>query len=373
MTLRRILFIGPLWNGSTCVPRASALEQLGLEVTALDSTGAYGRTLLEKRVGHRSFITPAAFRMNSKVRCAAQDLRPDVVWIEKGNWLHLSTLRLLKRTARYLVHYNTDDLFCRVNYFWLTQVGMRYFDLYATTNRHNVEEIPRRYAVATLRVGMGFDRTVHSNSNEPKRDRGTIVFVGHREPHTEEYVTALLNAGLPVRVWGHQWHRSRSTTLRQARVLPQEDYVSTIRDASLALCSLSRRNRNESTGRSFEIPAVGTCMLAERTPEHEYLYRDRREALLFSSAEELVSKAKYYLAHEGERETIALAGHNRALRLDLSWQGHVTREWPIMEQMLLSSRGPRPGVDDLPFWPGFRKGEPYAGEEPTFRTTEAAS
>jgi len=52
-------------------------------------------------------------------------------------------------------------------------------------------------------------------------------------------------------------------------------------------------------------------MLHEHTPELLELYEEGREVASFGTAEELVGKVRYYLAHPEERETIAHAGHAR--------------------------------------------------------------
>jgi spore maturation protein CgeB len=65
--------------------------------------------------------------------------------------------------------------------------------------------------------------------------------------------------------------------------------------------------------RSFEIPALGSFLLAERTPEHAALFREGEEAEFFSSVEECASKIRIYLADKPRRAAVARAGQRRCL------------------------------------------------------------
>jgi spore maturation protein CgeB len=70
---------------------------------------------------------------------------------------------------------------------------------------------------------------------------------------------------------------------------------------------------DETTTRSFEIPACGGFMLHERTPELLEFYEEGKEVAAFGSVEELASKIDHYLAHPEERHAIARAGYARCV------------------------------------------------------------
>ena len=77
---------------------------------------------------------------------------------------------------------------------------------------------------------------------------------------------------------------------------------------------LSKGNRDHVTTRSFEVPALGTLLCAERTDEHLELYKDREEAVFWRDAKECAEQCKALLANDSLREAIAKAGHERCLR-----------------------------------------------------------
>lgn len=359
----RVLFVGPLWEGtdlgtSTSMSRLRALHNLGLNITSLDTTCYLpsGPRLL-RSFAIRTFAHPSVYRMNMQLRDLVQKKQHDVIWIEKGDWLYPWTLAYVRKQGCFLVHYNTDDIFGRYEHLWLHRLGIKYYDLYLTTNRYNVTEIRRSYGINTMRVGMGYDSNVH----RPFKDfnggkKIDIVFVGTWRPQTEEYLVALWNAGIDLQVWGNGWRKAHHEELRTVKPLPHADYARKITSAKIALCSVSRWNRNESTGRSFEIPAIGTFMLAEHTPEHEFIYGDGVGVGLFRTTAELVEKARYYLENPSERKAIAREGHARSLEPGYSWAGHMRREWPIVERLLKDPTSTASPVEDEPFWPGFRRG-----------------
>ena len=356
--LSRVLFAGYMWRGSTCIPRSEGLRSLGLDLSVFDSTPVYQSAYrIVNSLSHRFFCTLRVKQMNRTLVKECLRTAPDVVWIEKGDWIFPSTIRKLRMHTRFVVHYNTDDIFGKQTWFWLHRKGMALYDVLMTTNRFNIGEIRNRCGSSALRVGMGHDRSVHRPQSVDGRKEYDVVFIGHWEPHTEGYVLALRSAGIRVDVWGPHWQKSGRPEFRKTHPLEQDEYLSVLSRSRLALCSLSRRNRNESTGRSYEIPAVGMCMLAERTDEHAFLFRHGEEALLFSDADELIRHARFALDNDSSRERIALNGRRRITHLGLSWQDHMEREWPLVERRLLTGKTGFTTEDDHPFWTGFRAGE----------------
>ena len=344
-------------EGSTCLSRLDGLRALGLDAEVLDTTAVLppGPRLLRSLV-QRTYFHPSVRRLNLQLESMVEKSRYDLVWVERGEWIYPWTLSRVRKQGCAIVHYNTDDVFGTHGHFWLHRVGMRNYDLYLTTNRLNVPAIRDRFGIRSVRVAMGFDPVSCRPSDRPAAKELDVVFVGHWEPHTEAYILALRAAGIDVRVWGRNWWKARDLALRNAVPLPHADYAATIARAKIALCSLSRWNRNESTGRSFEIPAIGTMLLAERTAEHEFIYGHGRGAVLFSTSRELVESARYYLATPTAREAIAAVGHELSTTPGHSWPDHIRREWPIIVRLLAQPGVNSEACEDSPFWPGFRNG-----------------
>jgi len=95
--------------------------------------------------------------------------------------------------------------------------------------------------------------------------------------------------------------------------------------AKIALGLLSKRIPETTTTRTFEIPATGAFMLAERTPDHLELFEEGKEAHFFSDDDELRDKVRFYLHHDAARIQIASAGRERCLKSGYSVQHQLRR------------------------------------------------
>jgi len=62
--------------------------------------------------------------------------------------------------------------------------------------------------------------------------------------------------------------------------------------------------------RSFEIPAIGTCMLAEYTKEHKQIFgEDLVNIVYFREENDLIKKIKWLLENNNERIRLAKSAH----------------------------------------------------------------
>jgi spore maturation protein CgeB len=119
---------------------------------------------------------------------------------------------------------------------------------------------------------------------------------------------------VPLAVFGNGWERvPKGSPLRE--VLHPPIFGRRLRtvnaSAAVNIAFVAKSNRDEHTMRTFEIPACGGFMLAERTGAHVDLLREDEEAAFFGSVEELVEKAVRYLGDPDARRRIAKAGRLR--------------------------------------------------------------
>ena len=182
-----------------------------------------------------------------------------------------------------------------------------------------------------------------------------IVFVGAAYGDRPAYMRALVDAGLDAHAWGPGWtelaqplgardrvRRAASQTKRRMRGqpfrpprMPQEacggvlsdvDMVGMFSRSKISLGFSAVGNTAESAKpirqvrlRDFEAPMSGAFYMLEYLEEIEDFFLPGMEIVCFEGHRDLVEKARYYLAHDEEREAIRQAGHARALR-DHTWQ-----------------------------------------------------
>jgi len=74
-------------------------------------------------------------------------------------------------------------------------------------------------------------------------------------------------------------------------------------------------------------------MLAERTRRHLELFEDGKEAIFFSSNEELLDLVKKYLSCEKGRKTIARAGREKILKSGREHKEQLKKMLSIIENL----------------------------------------
>lgn len=342
----RIGYIGSLEPGGTCYSRLVALQSVEPQVHPFDINRSFDlmampkwRRWLEQIPG----AGPACHRLNRELLEFAREKQLNVLWIDKGSWISTATLRRLRQLGVILVHHLTDALWPRQWRLRLTRLllvrGARYYHYYITSHEADAALLQTRIPGQVLVTQLGYDE--QRFDNQPISDpavrakwRNDLIFIGHHEPRTERGICALIDAGLDVQVFGAQWPQRALLNPKLAGhvsgSLSDQDYVWALKCAKIGLCFVSEWNNNQTAGRSYEIPASGTFLLAMRTPDHQKHYREGEEAEFFADETELVGKARDYLADAASRQRMAERGYQRCTSSGYTWREIMLRDWGKM-------------------------------------------
>jgi len=348
----KVVYVGPLDRGGTCYARLLALQKIETDIHPFDIRPYFqGPSTFSKLVA-MTFIGPRFASANKDLVAFCIAAKPRVVWIDKGFWVWPWTLKALRHNGVFLVQHNTDALYPRkLTYLWtyqLMRMTLRYYDLYFTSNIQDYAKLSSKTPPRTELTFNGYDHFRFNDLPVPadlaKKWSSSLLFIGHYEPQTEKRIMALIEEGLPVTVYGAGWERAKSREQLRSYIhchqLDDVEYVYALKGAKIGLCFVSEFNRNETAGRSFEIPACGTFLLAMRTRQHSECYEEGKEAEFFGDYQELVQKARFYLEQENLRQEIAKHGHERCLRSDYSWARYMRQDWAKVKNILTERPAP---------------------------------
>ena len=337
----KILFLGEIGEGQTSLMRMRALQRLGHEVVGVHTIEPWLRAgWLQRQVQRRLQRGSVVEEINRSVLGAAETFRPDMIWAEKQEYLHVETLQRLSRLGARLVHFTPDPYFS-LN--WkrtrLMDRAFSAFDVLVYCKSYERDDY-EALGKPLVYMPLGYCDEVHRPlpSDDPKW-RCEAGFLGGWEPRRERMLHAVAASGAELKIWGGAWdflHDGR-WTLRRQIVLGQlagkdsfsfhrdpliaaahkggevyaDDYARALTGARIGLGFLRTVCPDQHTTRTFEIPACGSMLLADRTDEHRAFFEEGQEADFFSSEEELLDKLAFYRANEDVRARVAAAGLER--------------------------------------------------------------
>jgi hypothetical protein len=340
----KILFLGETGAGQTSRMRMRAFERLGHTVSGINTfepwrRASWGRRQLQRRL-QRGAIADG---INWAILDRARQFRPDLVWGEKQEFLKLESIEELRRLGARLVHFTPDPYF---HLQWRrTRVMDRAIGAYDVLVYCKAYERKDYEALGKplIYMPLGYCDEVHRPlpSADP-RWNCVAGFVGGWDPRRERHLHATAAAKIDLKIWGGYWDflRDGKWTLRRYLVLRQlagtrerarihrdellarawqgneiyaDDYARALTGARVGLGFLRTVWPDQHTTRTFEIPACGSMLLADRTAEHQEFFAEGSEADFFSSEAEFLDKVKFYHDNESIRARVAQAGYRRCI------------------------------------------------------------
>jgi spore maturation protein CgeB len=341
----KILFLGDIGVGQTSRMRMRALERLGHQVSGVNTNEAWKQaSWLQRQVQRRLQRGVIPDGINHAILDRARQFCPDLVWAEKQEYLKHETVEELRRMGARLVHFTPDP------YFYLQWKRTRLMDeaigdfdllVYCKSyERGNYEALHK----PLIYMPLGFCDEVHRPlpSSDP-RWNCAVGFVGGWDPRRERLLHAAAATKVDLKIWGIYWDflRDGKWTPRRYLVLRQlaggatekfqihrdellgqawqgneiygDDYARALTGAKIGLGFLRVVWPDQHTTRTFEIPACGSMLLADRTDEHREFFEEGREADFFGSEEEFLDKVTFYCGNESARVRIAQAGYHRCI------------------------------------------------------------
>lgn len=170
----------------------------------------------------------------------------------------------------------------------------------------------------------GFDKDEYYKINT--RKKFNISFVGSAQttkPPEEDNRAKIINAlkGFGIRVFGKSLEGrvdksikvSGFSTHREMNMVYNQSKINL--NIPLINSPLPEfTNKYHPKNRFYEIPGSGNFMISGYADEFDDQFNNGIHCAYYHDIDDLCSKVEYYLTHEKEREAIALAGYNHALK-----------------------------------------------------------
>ena len=328
-----ILAIGfAKWRG--CDPRALAQSFRGMghtliEVDAEDYVPWRWNGFVS-RVFRRLFLRALVDDYNRDILKQAQSSEFDFVVVFKGMYLKPETLLALRALGKPVYNFYPDVSF--EDHGSYIPAALRCYDcIFTTKSFHGAKEIAAFHINELLQIRHGFDPEVHRpvqlSPSQIARYGCDVSFVGCWSPEKERLISCILKSrsSFKVIVYGIGWKYSSSNF---KKMLGQNlrggvfgDELAVVYNASkINLGLLSKAASDESiadqtTVRTFQIPASRSFMLHEDTPEVRTYFEPDKEIMVFANENELLLKIDEALNESKLRNLIAENGYRRSIEI----------------------------------------------------------
>lgn len=307
-----------------CNACVRALKSLGVEACFYGYDEQLSRGWIGKIESYLS-MGLGVFRIQAALLRTAAQMQPDAILIYNATSILPATIARLSKQFWVSGYYHDDPFgaFSRKPFVRVFRRTIPYYSSHHVVREENITEYQHLGAKHVKLLMTYYIPWIHyprrGNSLNAQRSLD-VVFIGHSERDRRiRYVTDIVNAGIPLRVYGSPTYWHKYLPLDILRRLPSivpvfgDEYALTISTAKVCLAFFSEGNRDKYAYRVFEIPACKGFLLAERTDVMQSLYEDGLEAEYFSSSDELIDKIRFYLQHDEARERIARRGYERCI------------------------------------------------------------
>ena len=240
--------------------------------------------------------------INKRIIASIDEFKPDILLIFKGMEIFPSTLLHAKKHGAKLVNYNPDHPYkfeSKGSGNKNVSEALNIYDLHITYSKEIVDSLKKEKNIRAAHLPFGFEipgKIFDECLRAPEINRA--CFVGTPDDARKEVVMTLVEAGVPVDVYGTGWHNVLKETDNLKIYGPAigKDYWKALRQYRVQINVLRKQNFNSHNMRTFEVPAIGGIMLTPYTDEQNDFFAEGKEVFFYRNNEELVKKTKHILS-----------------------------------------------------------------------------
>jgi spore maturation protein CgeB len=306
----RLLIVGFDHPGHIGSYLGTAAARLGLDWRILDAAKAHAGSWFV-----RAFCWRLRDKRPSRLRRFSTEVvdtcittRSSVVITTGHAPLERPHIERLRGLGIKVVNYSTDDPWNPAQRAEWFLSALPAYDAVFTPRRANLDDFRRSGVQAVHFLPFAYDPEIHRPWPEgsPAAASSDVLFVGGCDVDRLALISALIEEGLQVALFGGYWGRFSNTRPYWRGMADQDAIRAASASARICLCLVRRANRDGNVMRSFEAAAIGGCILAEDTPDHRELFGPDDDAVrYFASTPKMVQQAKSLLADAGPRRRLS--------------------------------------------------------------------
>ncbi|HET9441297.1 MAG TPA: glycosyltransferase [Longimicrobiales bacterium] len=260
--------------------------------------------------GQRALELSTAFHATHVIATGIAPLPADIV-------------RAMRRAGMRVVNWLTDDPWNPVHKAPWFMSAIPEYDVVFTPRSALLDDLRQAQARRVELLPFAYCGACHYAARK-YHQRPVVSFVGGADKDRVPYIQALIAAGIPVELYGGYWNEQRATQEFAAGFVDAAGYRAVVTATAVSLCLVRAANRDGHVMRSYELPAMRGCILAQDTLDHRELYGPDGETVrFFKGIEDIGQAARALLRDPAERERLALAVHTRVVRPENAYDSRL--------------------------------------------------
>ena len=294
---------------------------------------------------HKNILNKLSYRLGlsrilNKINCQLISLQEkehyELIWIFKGMEIFPETIKRLKASGARLINYNGDHPFVHDfrgsgNQNVLESIEL--YDHHFTYSKNILNDFKNKTKVSCSWLPFGY-----FSAHEPsiQEDKKALCFIGNPDEERVRMINFLASNQVPIDVYGNDWqnHLEASERITINPPVYKEDFVKTAQSYRVQLNIFRPHNCNSHNMRTFEMPALGTIMLAPYSYEHADLFENEKEVFLYKNDEECLNLAKKILTMNFDQAyAIKKAAYQRSLDSHYSYAHRAQEVLKMVEAL----------------------------------------
>ena len=258
--------------------------------------------------------------MNQKLLARVREWEPAVtlfsLYTDQFDPLVVKELRTYTKT---LCFFHDDTWRVEYSRYWA-----RHFDFFTTPDLYGEMKYCEIGLPNAIYFPFGCNERIFRKLDIPRKY--DVSFVGSWHPYREWLINRIRKAGIRVEVAGYRWSSGEIDQEKMVQMFNMSrinlnlsncaswDMRYLVSSPNALINRLrSRKNIEQLKARLFEINGCGAFQLSYYVEGLERCYSINNEIAVYADPDDLVDKIRFYMAHDGLRESIAAAGFRRTM------------------------------------------------------------